>query len=274
MGVYSGPKGASIPGGAEESSRIIGWVSGGAASAVTCKLAIAKYGLERVELIYIDPGSEHEDTRRFLSDLEAWLGKPVARIRSAAFFDTWAVWEKRRFLRGQRGAPCTGALKSDVRGDLGLPPDTVQLWGFTAEESKRAETFQNHHYGEMVCEFPLIDQNVSKADCYALIERAGMKLPEPYLQGFDNNNCLPCVKAEGAAYWNRIRRFYPDRFDRMAKLERELGYALVRKTINGAKVSVFLDELDPDDGRDDDTPEPISCGITCFIAEQNMKDAA
>jgi hypothetical protein len=257
-----------------EPVRVIGWVSGGAASAVTCKLAIAKYGLERVELIYIDTGSEHEDTLRFLSDLEAWFGKPIQRIKSAAFFDTWAVWAKRRFLRGPKGAPCTGELKSDVRGNMNLPTDTIQLWGFTAEEWKRAETFQNHHYGEMECEFPLIEGSINKADCYALIERGGIKLPAPYLLGFDNNNCIPCVKAEGAAYWNRIRRNFPAQFVRMALLERELGYALVRKSVGGEKVSVFLDELDPNDGWDDDTPEPISCGITCFIAEQNMGEAA
>ena len=38
--------------------------------------------------------------------------------------------------------------------------------------------------------------------------------------------------------------------------------------------AVFLDELDPQAGADDDTPEPISCGITCFIAEQHMGEAA
>lgn len=257
-----------------DGARIIGWVSGGAASAVTCKLAIAKYGLERVELIYIDTGSEHDDTVRFLSDLEAWYGKRVERIQSAAFFETWAVWDKVRYLRNENGAPCTRILKRDVRGDLGLPADAIQLWGFTLEERKRAATFKRHHHGDMVCEFPLIDGAVTKADCYALIERAGIKLPEPYMLGFDNNNCIPCVKAEGAAYWNRVRRHFPAQFDRMAKLERELGYALVRKTINKQKVSVFLDELDPRDGWDDDTPEPISCGITCFIAEKNMGGAA
>lgn len=247
-------------------SQVIGWVSGGAASAVTCKLGIAKYGLDSVRLAYIDTGSEHPDTDRFLTDLEAWFGKSIERLRSDKYTDTWDVWERARFLRGPSGAKCTSVLKRKVREDMGVAADVIQLWGYTAEERKRAETFQRHHWGEVACEFPLIDQNVSKADCYALIERAGIKLPAPYLLGFDNNNCLPCAKAEGARYWNRIRRHFPDRFERMARLERELGYALVR--IN--KQAVFLDELDPQAGADDDTPEPISCGITCFIAEQNM----
>jgi len=254
-------------------TRVIGWVSGGAASAVTCKMAIAKYGLDRVELVYIDTGSEHPDTVRFLDDLAVWYGKLIKTVRSAKYKDTWAVWEKRRFLRGPSGAPCTTELKRGVRSDMNIPADAIQLWGFTTEEQKRADTFRRHHYGEMVCEFPLIDASLNKADCYAIVERAGIKLPVPYLLGFDNNNCLPCVKATGAAYWNRIRRNFPHLFDRMAKLEREVGYGLVQKTIDGERQNVFLDELDPLDGADDDTPEPISCGITCFIAEQNLRDA-
>lgn len=246
---------------------IIGWVSGGAASAVTCKLGIAKYGLDSVRLIYIDTGAEHPDTERFLTDLEAWYGKPIERAKSAKYTDTWDVWERARFLRGPNGAKCTGELKRKVRTDMGIPADVPQLWGYTSEELKRAKQFKKHHHGEVACEFPLIDQGVTKADCYALIERAGIKLPIPYLLGFDNNNCLPCVKAEGAKYWNRIRRNFPDKFDRMALLERKLNYAVCRIKGDG----VFLDELDPMAGHDDDTPEPISCGITCFIAEQNME---
>lgn len=253
--------------------RIIGWVSGGAASAVACKLALREYGPDRVELIYIDTRAEHPDTERFLGDLVRWLNAPIARIAATKFSDTWSVWEKKRFLRSNRGAPCTEELKRNVRGGLNLPTDAIQVWGFTHEEKKRAEVFQRHHQGEMVCSFPLLDGSISKADCYALVERAGIKLPEPYLLGFDNNNCLPCVKAEGAKYWNRIRRNFPDQFARMARLERELDYALCRMTIKGEKVGVFLDELDPQAGADDDTPEPISCGITCFIAEQNMEAA-
>ena len=246
------------------------WISGGAASAVAVKLDLAQYGPDAGPLIYIDTGSEHPDTERFLDDLEGWFGVAIQRAFSARYADTWAVWEGERFLRGPMGAACTKILKRHVREGLKIPASAPQIWGYTAEEGKRAETFRKHHFGEVACVFPLIDQQVSKADCYALVTRAGIKLPEPYLLGFDNNNCLPCVKAEGARYWNRIRRHFPGLFDRMAGLERDLGYALVR--IN--KQAVFLDELDPEAGADDDTPEPISCGITCFIAEQNMGEAA
>lgn len=254
-------------------SRVVGWVSGGAASAVACKLAMAQFGQDRVDLIYIDTGSEHPDTMRFLADLTRWFNAPIQTVRSEKYKDTWEVWAKRRFLRGPKGAPCTAELKRNVRGDMAIPTDVIQVWGYTSEEVSRAEMFRKHHHGEMIFSMPLIEQGITKSDCYAMVERAGIDLPAPYLMGFDNNNCIPCVKAEGAKYWNRIRRNFPDQFARMAQMERELGHALCRITVNGERVAVFLDELDPAAGADDDTPEPFSCGITCFIAEQNIADA-
>lgn len=256
--------------------RVIGWVSGGAASAVACKLAIAKYGPDRVVLAYKDTGSEDIDTVRFLADLEAWFSKPIMRLTSEKYADTWEVWEKNRYLRSPfGGAKCTTELKVRV-GRAFQRPDDIQVWGFTAEEAKRASLFRRHHQGEMTVDYPLIENSITKADCFAIITRAGLVLPRPYLLGFHNNNCIPCVKAQGAAYWNRIRRHYPAVFWRMAALERELDFPLVRiwEPISKAKVSVFLDELDPLAGIDDDEPEPISCGITCFIAEQNLEPAS
>lgn len=185
--------------------RVIGWVSGGAASAVTCKLGIAKYGLERVSLAYIDTGSEHPDTQRFLADLEIWFGKPIERLKSASYTDTWTVWERSRFLRGPMGAKCTAVLKRKVRGDYERAGDH-HLFGFTAEEGRRGRDFKRRFCSTMTVEFPLIDQQVSKADCYALVERAGIKLPEPYLLGFDNNNCIPWPSRSWSPKSGEVRR--------------------------------------------------------------------
>ena len=60
-----------------------------------------------------------------------------------------------------------------------------------------------------------------------------------------------------------IRRDFPDTFDRMAALERDLGHA-INKDADGA---VFLDELDP--GRGDMHTDPdIECSLLCPITEE------
>jgi hypothetical protein len=71
-------------------SRLLGWFSCGAASAVAVKLTGA-------EPVYCEAGSEHPDNERFLADCERWFGAPVTRLRGG-YQDTWEVWEKRRYL--------------------------------------------------------------------------------------------------------------------------------------------------------------------------------
>lgn len=79
-----------------------------------------------------------------------------------------------------------------------------------------------------------------------------------YDMGYQNNNCVGCVKG-GMGYWNKIRVDFPDVFDRMAMLEREIGHSCIK--------GVFLDELDPGRGRADKEIMP-ECGIMCQIADE------
>jgi hypothetical protein len=75
-----------------------------------------------------------------------------------------------------------------------------------------------------------------------------------YQLGYSNNNCIGCVKG-GMGYWNKIRQDFPEVFDKMASLERELN-AFVKKDIG------FLDELE--EGRGYAVKAYVeSCGIFC-----------
>jgi hypothetical protein len=82
--------------------------------------------------------------------------------------------------------------------------------------------------------------------------KSGIALPEMYLFGYNNNNCIGCVKG-GAGYWNKIRRDFPEQFNRMAKLERAIGSTCIKGT--------YLDELNPKAGRHKDME--ITCDFTC-----------
>ena len=76
-----------------------------------------------------------------------------------------------------------------------------------------------------------------------------------YDLGYSNNNCIGCVKG-GKGYWNKIRQDFPDHFDKMAKAERLVGNSCIR--------NVFLDELDPEAGRQSKMIMP-DCGNFCDI---------
>jgi hypothetical protein len=243
-------------------SRTLGWISAGAASAVACKLT------PDAEPVYCETGSEHPDNERFLADCERWLGRKVTRIRSEKFASTWEVFEKRRYLAGIDGAPCTVELKVAPRLAYQHPTD-MHVFGYTADkpDADRAERLRAN-YPELAIQTPLIERGINKEACLAMIERAGIRLPPMYALGFQNNNCIPCVKATSPAYWALVRKSFPAEFDRMAKLSRELDVRLCRITDERR----FIDEIP----LDHPTTNPIqpSCDFLCHIAEQDMEAAA
>lgn len=237
-------------------NRILCHFSCGAASAVATKLAIEKYGAERVEILHIEIAEEHPDNKRFLGDCERWFGVPIKTVRNEKFGGSiFAVFDQAGFIKNQFGAKCTTELKRKVREKHQLPTD-IHIFGFTVEEEQRALDFEERNQA-LSCDWVLIDNNLSKQDCLAIINRAGIEVPEMYKLGYANNNCIGCVKG-GMGYWNKIRKDFPSAFERMAKKEREIGYALL-KDKNGM---VFLDELDPSRGRYEHEPD-IECSFVC-----------
>jgi hypothetical protein len=243
------------------SSRVLVWFSAGAASAVAAKLALAACVGQEVVIAYTEPGSEHPDNQRFIADCERWFGRPVLRLRSSRYRDTWQVYEERRYLNGPAGALCTTELKKRQRFDFQRPDDR-QVFGYTVEERKRAQRFRENN-PDVTLWTPLIDEGLRKSDCLAIVERAGIALPAMYLLGYRNNNCIGCVKGK-AGYWNKIRRDFPETFERMAKLEREIG----RSCINGK----FLDVLQPNEGRYQDEPD-MDCSLLCAATSETIGEA-
>ena len=88
-----------------------------------------------------------------------------------------------------------------------------------------------------------------------------------YALGFQNNNCIPCVKAQSPAYWALMRQQFPEQFERMVKLSRELDVRLCK--INDERR--FIDEIPADHP----TTNPIqpACDFLCHLAEQDMEPA-
>jgi hypothetical protein len=239
--------------------RTVCWFSAGAASAVATKLMLVT--TENVVIAYTDPGSEHPDNQRFIRDCEEWFGQEVVQLKSARYADTWQVWTERRYLNGPAGVLCSVELKKKLRQAFQRPDDR-QVFGYTAEEAARADRFRANNV-EVDLVTPLIERGLTKPDCLALIDRAGIVLPAMYRLGYKNANCVGCPQG-GIGYWNKIRRDFPDTFARMAAVERDLDATCLRD--DGP---LFLDELDPGRGSHDDEPD-FECSLLCAIAESDL----
>jgi hypothetical protein len=226
---------------------------------VAAKLAFEKYERQRVHLVYCDTlETEHPDNARFMKDVEAWLGVTVERIHSQDFQNIDEVFEKTRYMAGIGGARCTAEMKKVPRFQYQRWDDT-HIFGYTAEEQSRMDRFEQAN-PELRVDWLLLEHGMTKQRCLEEVESAGIKLPVMYSLGYNHNNCLGCVKATSARYWNMVRRDFPDVFERRARQSREIGCRLTR--YKGERI--FLDELPPDYL----PPEPledISCGPDCQL---------
>lgn len=237
------------------------WLSAGVSS------FIAGYLAGNVdEWIYIDITDQHPDSLRFIADCEKIIGKKVTILKSDRFNNVEEVVRKYKYINSPHGAPCTGMLKKAVRKKWENEHKDYNLtyvWGMDSTEQRRADGIIAN-FPEFSHEFPLIEKGYFKQDCHALADRLGLKRPLMYDLGYQNNNCVGCVKG-GMGYWNKIRKDFPDVFEARAKLEREIGHSC----ING----VFLDELDPDRGRIEDEIS-TDCGIMCYLSlnDFNIKE--
>ena len=241
---------------------IVVWFSCGAASAVAVWLMLRCYGHRcNVRIVNNFIKQEDADNRRFLADVEQWVGVKFENAASSKYpsGDCVKVWEDRKYISGTKGAPCTTWLKKKARQEFeDRNPHDWLVMGFTADEQKRHDNF-------VISERPnllpmLIDAGLTKEDCFQLLANRGIELPLMYRLGYTNANCIGCVKATSPTYWNHVRKVHPEQFAERAELSRRLGCKLVRH--KGRRIQ--LDELPADaKGRPMKSLKMPECTIFC-----------
>ena len=247
--------------------RIVCQFSCGAASAVATKLALAEYSDTRdVQIVNAFLANEHDDNRRFAQDCEAWFGQPITVLRDEKYgADAHEVFRRERYMKGRTGAPCTKILKRRLL-DTWKQPGDVMVFGYTAEEADRLEDFRERNPDRPVIA-PLIDRGLGKDDCKAILLRAGIELPLMYRMGYDNANCIGCVKG-GEGYFRAIRQDFPEQFEALCVIQDDLGegsYLFRNRTTN-----VRFSLRDLGDGPVRRNEKIPSCSFFCEIAEADI----
>jgi peroxiredoxin len=238
------------------------WFSCGAASAVAAKKTIELYGQDNTIRVVNNPiREEHKDNRRFLKDVEKWLGVKIEYAINPKFPDQSCetVWQKTAFMSSNFGAPCTLHLKKNARRYWELRHDTDYIvLGFTFDEKKRAAKFKETQGDNLLP--VLIDEGITKQGCFDILLQEGIKLPEIYALGFPNANCVGCVKATSPTYWNLVRKTFPSVFEQRVKTSNKLGAKLVR--YKGERI--MLQDLPVDAKGRDLKSYNFECGIFCM----------
>jgi len=245
----------------KEGDTIVVWFSCGAASAVAAKRTLEKYGnLCTVRIVNNPIKEEHPDNQRFLKDVEAWLNHPIEFALNPKYPEASVeqVWKDRRYMAGVAGAPCTMILKKEARQhwEASNKHDWLVL-GFTVEEKRRSDRFKMFERDNLLD--VLIDNGITKEDCFNIIKEAGLELPAIYSLGYPNANCIGCVKSSSPWYWNLVKSTYPDVFEQRATLSRQIKAKLVK--YKGKRI--FLDELTEDMKGRKSKSIGGECGIFC-----------
>lgn len=235
------------------------WFSCGAASAVAAKKTVEIYGETHNILIVNNTVQEEDsDNLRFLHDVSKWVGLSVQYSTNSNYPSNSAVdvWEKRQYMSGIKGAPCTVELKKEARYQFELKNKIDwHVLGFTAEEKDRHERFIKYERGNVIP--VLIGLGITKKDCFKIITDASIELPRVYKLGYPNANCIGCVKATSPTYWNHVRKMNPEVFEQRSIQSRRIGARLVR--YKGKRI--FLDELPAE--ATGNKMKSYECGIFC-----------
>lgn len=240
------------------------WFSCGAASAVAAKKTIEKYGNTHTIRVLNNPvKEEHSDNIRFKNDIANWLGVDIETVFNSSYPSCSAVdvWDDRQYMSSIKGAPCTSLLKKDARRKWEMTNHCdYMVLGYTYDEQ--------HRHQRAIKKYPnivpvLIDMEITKQDCFNILHRAGIKLPEIYSLGFPNANCIGCVKATSPTYWNLVRKTFPDIFNERAEQSRELNVMLAR--YKGKRI--YLDELPSNAKGNKLKGMDVDCGLFCWKGE-------
>lgn len=244
--------------------RTLCWFSCGAASAVATKLIIAENPAALPVRIIVE--REHRDNWRFADDCLWWFERPIIELRDKRYnADPREVWLREGYLNGPAGARCSTELKKKVRQAF-QRLDDIHVFGYHIKEWKRAKQLVANH-PELNCRFPLIEQMITKEECLERVQAAGLALPEMYRLGYDNANCVGCVKG-GQACWLKIEKDFPAIHADMVGIEETLGRSCIKadnrsKDYTREAKNIFLKDLKPTKFNSKQKVELPSCGMFC-----------
>lgn len=228
---------------------------GGGRQTVAMCILIVDGLLERPDRVVIaDTGRENPSTweylDQFVQPLLAQVGLTVeVAPRALATVDLYGhngdllvpVYTE----KGKLSAYCSTEWKSRVLQRYlaaDCPPrDRVHWIGFAYDERRRVKASRD------VLRYPLIERVLAKADCRAIIERAGLPLPAP-------SSCVMCPHKSNTQ-WRSIRDDYPEAWRQACAIDAELREQDIFAGNSGvwlhaSRVPLAEADIDDDDRRD------------------------
>lgn len=191
-------------------------ISGGKDSA-----ALAVYMRDRVpdmNYFFCDTGDELPETYEYLTLLETYLGKPIARLNPDRPFSHYLkIYDN--YLPSPRMRWCTAQLKLkpfEEWVEREFAGQTVKSYVAIRADEDRDGYISHKQSIEPV--YPFKDDGLGKDDMYRILDDAGLGLPK-YYEWRTRSGCYFCF-FQRKAEWVGLKEHHPDLYEKAKTFEK------------------------------------------------------
>ena len=188
-------------------------VSGGKDSA-----ALAIYMRDKVpemEYFFTDTGAELPEVYDFLDRLEAYLGKPIARLMPERDFDHLLYSSHNGFLPSPNTRWCTRELKIEPFERWVGDDPVVTYVGIRADEDRDGYRSTKENITPV---FPFKEAGLALPDIERILDVSGVGMPA-YYQWRSRSGCYFCF-FQRKNEWLGLAEHHPDLFERAKQYEK------------------------------------------------------
>lgn len=179
--------------------------------------ALAIYLRDRIpnlEYVFSDTDKELPETYEYLDKLEAYLGKPIVRLRDDRGFDHWLnIYGG--YLPSSRMRWCTKMLKIKPF-ERYIGTDAVRMYiGIRADEDRAG---YRPTKSNIMPVYPFVEAGMTLDDIHRILVESGISFPA-YYSWRTRSGCYFCF-FQRKHEWLGLREHHPDRFEDAKKYEK------------------------------------------------------
>lgn len=168
-----------------------------------------------LEYVFCDTEKELPETYEYLARLEAYLGKPIVRLKhDGRGFDHHLV-VRRGFLPSPRNRWCTEYLKLKPFEAFVADDQVFNYIGIRADEDREGYI---SHKPNITAVYPFKAAGIVKSDVFRLLESSGLGLPG-YYRWRSRSGCYFCFFQQRIE-WVGLLENHPDLFEKARSYER------------------------------------------------------
>jgi hypothetical protein len=170
-----------------------------------------------VEYVFCDTGEELPETYEYLEKLEAFLGKPIVRLRNKRQGFADLLEARRGFLPSPQVRWCTESLKLRPFEEFIGNDNAISYIAIRSDETHR-KGYISTKPNIIPC-YPFIDEGIIKEDVFHLLEECGIGLPD-YYKWRSRSGCYFCFFQQRIE-WVGLLEQHPSLYWKAASFERE-----------------------------------------------------